>query len=259
MAIICRNHKLLFLMVPGTGCSAIGKVLLEQFQGEWLPETNLYENGRRVVCQKHNDLKSLVQYNLLSRWELPLYLKFATVRNPFDRLATDYQRAVGGWTETYAQQLARRAAAATTEKERVTLERLSQKTQQKAEWARSLTFVDWLKYALKTESKRSPYDKLRQAIAALRSTYYMPRVYPLIYGADRVIRYESLESDFNKVLKDAGAIGRREWIEIPQKNPTLGKKPYQAYFSPEARALVEKYWGKELAYFGYGFEAAEAS
>ena len=38
MAIICRDHRLLFVMVPGTGCSVVGKALQEELDGTFFPE-----------------------------------------------------------------------------------------------------------------------------------------------------------------------------------------------------------------------------
>ena len=92
MAIVCRDLKLLFIMVPATGCSALGGVLLKQFGGEWVPSKPLFRRGRRIVSKKHNSIGQLRKWNILSRDELDGYIKFATIRNPFDANVSSWHR-----------------------------------------------------------------------------------------------------------------------------------------------------------------------
>ena len=40
------------------------------------------------------------------------------------------------------------------------------------------------------------------------------------------MRYESLEDDFNRILRKTGAIESDKWITIPKVNPTPGKKHF---------------------------------
>jgi hypothetical protein len=54
MAIICSEHKLLFIMVPGTECSVVGKVLQQQLERAFLLEQPVRDNGRVAVQRKHN-------------------------------------------------------------------------------------------------------------------------------------------------------------------------------------------------------------
>jgi hypothetical protein len=101
MAIICRDYKLLFIQVPATGCSSVSKVLIEQFGGEKLPQQDLMLAGKyKLVGEKHNSLSQLLGFNLISRQALKSYIVFGTVRNPFDRFATAYQRYISSWWET---------------------------------------------------------------------------------------------------------------------------------------------------------------
>ena len=99
MAIICRDHKLLFIMVPASGCTALGDVLQKRLGGEWFPSEDLIKNNYKIP-HKHTSIQELLEYNLMTKRELSKYLKFATVRNPFDRWVTLYQRRVGEWFQT---------------------------------------------------------------------------------------------------------------------------------------------------------------
>src|SRR5690554_2687991 len=100
MAIICEDLKLLFIMPPATGCSVLGGVLQKQFGGRYLPEQDIRSNGRHL-SRKHNSLPQLFEHQVLTVEERDQLLVFATIRNPFDRWVTYYQRLVGEWTEEY--------------------------------------------------------------------------------------------------------------------------------------------------------------
>lgn len=102
MAIICRDLKLLYIMVGGTGCYSVGSVLMERFGGTLLPACPL-----AGIDQKHNSIKQLVEHNLVSPKELKSYFKVANARNPFDRVATQYARLHGtSWEEFLKPQIA---------------------------------------------------------------------------------------------------------------------------------------------------------
>src|SRR5215204_1273441 len=91
MAIICRQHGLLFIMTPRTACTAIGELLCTYYGGEFVPsEDVLDDRGRITVQKKHSNLSELMKHNLIDREEAKSLLKVATVRNPFDTLVSLY-------------------------------------------------------------------------------------------------------------------------------------------------------------------------
>lgn len=93
MAIICREHRILYIQVPGTGCSVVGQLLVDEFDGQ--------ELGR-----KRNDVSEIVRKGLCSPDEMREYLVLANIRKPFDRLVTYYQRFRGDWAgsrDTYGR------------------------------------------------------------------------------------------------------------------------------------------------------------
>lgn len=256
MAIICRDRKLLFIMVPSTGCSSIGEILIPRFGGEYLPKKDVYQNGQRILESKHNSIKELVTFEAISPIELPIYFKFATVRNPFDRLASEYQKALQDdlidkriyWERT-------KLPVNASPEEQTYLQELEKKLKQQREQVKKVGFETWLEHRIGAHKKVSFLDKTRFYLKSLSDPYHMPKAYsPLIGGVDEVIRFEHLEEDFNALLKRLGLIKRHEHIAIPNVNPTTGKKPYQEYYSQEARKLVEKHLARELAVFGYKFD-----
>ena len=114
--------------------------------------------------------------------------------------------------------------------------------------------VSW--YLYKTKSKRRA--------AELRALHEEPpprlreqlRASTRIDGAlavDFVGRYESLEDDLNKVLKQ---IGVKRRLEVPHTNVTPNKdesRGYRTLYTDRTRAIVETWYQPEIALLGYGF------
>ena len=171
MATICRKHKLLFIMVPGTGCSSIGRVLRKKFGGEFIPKVPLCQNGRLVLDHKHNSIRELVKYGYLSRVELSIYLKFGTVRNPFDSLVTEYKRFTGEWAENLFLKLqASQLNQNISEDEKIHAQISMEALRRKVEQTKSKSFEEWLEdYFLKGVRKRSPSlsDKMKNKVKFL--------------------------------------------------------------------------------------------
>ena len=100
MAILCSEHDLLYIQVPATGSSVVAQVLRDELGGEQVPERSIRRNGQVVVSGPHCTVPELVAHDVLTREEIDSCLVVATVRNPFDRWATYYQRRAGeDWIE----------------------------------------------------------------------------------------------------------------------------------------------------------------
>ena len=257
MAIICRDYKLLFIQVPATGCSSISKVLIEKLGGEKLPEKDIMLAGKyKLAGEKHNTLKQLIGFGLITRPELESYLTFGTVRNPFDRFASAYQRYLSSWWSQMIESEdpncpANRVGSAYRE-------RYVKNVQQQIQLARDEGFETWLSRKILLPQRLDRRLKFgfkrwlrKQPIFQTKSSVKMNIAYPFINGVDRVIRYEHLEQDFNQILSQVGV---NEYISIPHTNKTPGKKSYQTQYSPEARAFVEQELAQELATFEYTFD-----
>ena len=257
MAIICRDYKLLFIQVPATGCSSVSKVLIEKLGGEKLPQKDIMLAGKyKLVAQKHNTLKQLVGFNLISRQELKSYLTFGTVRNPFDRFATAYQRYISSWWERMIQSDDPNCPA--NRSGQAHRERYVRNVQKQIQLAREGGFEQWLSRKILLPQRFDRRVKFapkrwfrKQPLLLTKNSLKMNIAYPLLDGVDEFIRFEHLESDLNNILNQVGVA---EYIPIPHTNKTPGKKPYQEQYSSKARAIVEQELAKELATFGYTFD-----
>lgn len=251
MAIICREYKLLFIMAPATGCTAIGEILKDKFGGEYLPREPIEKNGWQIIDKKHSSISQLVEFDLISKEELSSYVKFATVRNPFDRFVTGYQRLVGGWTEMHMNLNNPESWISSVKGEKYRNKLRHYKLRQ-AKLARKEGFENWL---LRQIGYR-PFNKLLKTWlkSSVNNSYFhkqkMNRLYPMIDGVDEIIHYEQLENHLNKIL---GKVGVEEYVDIPRINKTPGKKSYRDYFTPKTREIFESFYAEELAQFEYHF------
>lgn len=250
MAIICREHNLLFIMVPGTGCSTIGKLLMSRFGGEWLPPETVFKDGRRVVPQKHCSIASMLKYDVVSESELDGLFKFATIRNPFDRFVTGYERAKGAWLAERLENPQSHINAGPDE----AVEARRRRATARMERTRGASFDTWLKRGLDLERSANPIRLVGRYRRRLAGPGRREILFPLIGGVDYLMRYETLEKDLNHVLAQ---VGITEHVSLARpatsKDRTPGKRPYQEYYTPDLRRAIEREFRRELEAFSYAF------
>ena len=251
MAIICREHKLLFIMVPGTGCSVVGRMLQQELGGEFIPEYPIRKNGHTVVARKHNTLPEILSHGLMTREEREEYLVFASIRSPFDRWVTYYQRYVGDWLEEY-EGVARRKIDRDKKKFEIDDEELQlrhrqldqrmKKLRRRRMILRNVGFNFWM-----TGTSLRWWWKGRSNPTRSLDEF----VYPMLEDVDAVIRQERLNEGLNTILSSSGV---DQHIDLPRKNETGGKKPYQSYYAWPTRKLAELLFGRAIEKYGYRFE-----
>jgi hypothetical protein len=172
MPVLCRDLNLLFVMVPGTGCSVVACVLCDEFGGERLPN-------------KHASVDRMIADGTLSRSEIERLNVVATVRNPFDRFVTEYTRIAGTWYDDHFNNHSPRSQWIHDKGERY--KKWKQRQQRRA---RKGGFDNWLigmvrRYRLRQLIRRpAQVAKMMELLA-----------YPMIGGVDRTIMYERLEDE----------------------------------------------------------------
>lgn len=242
MAIICKDHSIVYIQVPGTGCSVVSRVLIDEYGGKNL--------GR-----KHNDVPELLERELLTAAELDDYIVVANVRNPFDRWVTYYQRFRGDWIEEYLsfrhRDLQRKAEAQQmTEAEYSDklewLERHAKAQRRRARVIRRIGFNTWLLVTIirwRIRDRNRSLDRF--------GFRHLGQMFPMLANVDYAIRQEALDSGFQSALRIAGI---HEPASIPQKNLTSGKKPYPDYYNWLTKQLLSRVYKDELAHLGYRFD-----
>lgn len=218
MAIICSDHRLLFILTPHTASSAVAALLRERLGGEWLPRQEIADGqGRIIVRRKHSTVPELLEHGVMSADQRAALVAFSAVRNPFDVLVSLYLKHAVKDQEL----LARPGAWVHRRKGKLAA----------MEYAREHTFEQWVASQLSRPPRR-PLMEHQQ-------------------GVDVVLRYERLQQDLDAFLASRGL----EPMEIPQRNVTHERRArhYREFYLPATRALVERAYAAPLERFDYSF------
>jgi hypothetical protein len=226
MAIISRPHRLLFLMAPRTGCTAVGRVLTNSLSGEFLPREDLLDDaGFFLVQRKHSTLAQLLAHGILTSEERRTLFAFSAVRNPFDSLVSLYTKKATKYRSDVGQ------PDSWLHKVRGYVEDM--------EYCGTHDFNEWIQHRF----ARSALDRLRGRGRRRLYCHWVD-------GVDFVMRFERLQSDFDEVLRRAAVSVESQ---IPMTNVTSREKDYRPYYSRASRRIVEYAYADDLARFDYHF------
>jgi hypothetical protein len=231
VAVIVRERGLLFIMVPHTGCTAVGNALIQRLGGAWLPKHSLRNaEGKITLGKKHNTLPQLLQFGLLTPEErLPL-LVAGTVRNPFDWLVSQYLRFL-------PLEAGDRSGLVTTP---------SGYTQGDPRYqGEAAGFEAWLVHRYAPRRRRGPLGRLLPARARRQVDW--------LAGVDAVLRFEQLQETFDALL---ARVGVEQPIPLPVVNETVSRagRDYREWYTPRAREVAEEVFAAYLARHRYSFE-----
>jgi hypothetical protein len=237
MALLARDLGLLFIMAPHTGCTATGRVLRKDFKARWLPGSKVHDASGKLVPRKHTTLPQLVESGILDAafadpTDRERLVIASTIRNPFDA-------NVSSWHRWY-----RKLDPSHRKHNRRFVERAGEPADRPADDIAQARrdFERWL------GERYQP--KLWQRV---RGRYRPIYAFRWTAGSDVVLHFERLQADFDALLERLGAPDHHE---IPQVNVTRkrDRRPYQDWYTPRARALVEKVFAADLAEHGYTFD-----
>lgn len=240
MALLARRIGLLFIMAPHTGCTATGRVLRKDFGARFLPNRKVQApDGKLLIPRKHTTLPQLVESGILDgaftdpadRARLVIA---STIRNPFDANVSSWHRwyrKLDPSHKHFNQRFVERAGGR------------SERPSEDLEQARR-DFERWL-----TERYQ---PRLWQR---LRGRYRPIYSFRWTEGSDVVLHFERLQADFDALLERLGVPDRHE---IPHVNVTRkrDRRPYQDWYTPRARAIVERVFAADLEEHGYSFDRA---
>lgn len=225
MAVICREKKLLFLLNPRTGSSALGDHLIKEFGGEWLPKENYYdEKLKKTIYFKHNTLEELLQAGLLKQDEVDNLIVFTGVANPYDSLVTLYNKYRYRYDEW------RKEGRPFLQNHRVASEIAYCKANSINKWI----FRNYFKASL-------------YALFNLKS-YTINEGYNI--GCNYILKKENMQEDFSMMLKKFGVDGNPK---IPILNKTERKGESSKDFSFLSRVLIYITFKNDFKAFSYSF------
>lgn len=223
MAIRSDRWGYLFIEVPRTASKAIGQgVLIPDLAGVMVGTPESHETAGDV----HATPAELIQRGLVTSDDLDRLYVFAVVRNPYDAVVSLYEKMRGKYAPLLAdptswvhEQPAYRASM---------------------EVAQEASFSDWLVFHLTRRSNAA------LPLAVVRPPRRFPRHYD---HADRIMRFETLQHDFDEVLRDLTL----KPMEIPVLNRTERDRDHRGYYDRKARWLAERAFAPFRSTFGYEF------
>ena len=218
---LVQQHQCIFFHIPKTGGSSI-----EQALGVYRNKASLYGNyehaGRCYVLQ-HLTPTQMLSLGLVGRAEFDANFKFAIVRNPWDRLVSEYSfRDQGGASRPRGN------------------------------------FTDYV-YRVAETLEMYPHGVDEETHERLKSTHGISLVH-LSPQCDFVFdrqdkmavnylgRFERLTDDFRVVCQTLSID-----IELEHLNPSHHRE-YGKYYNAATKELVGKLYAKDIDAFGYRFE-----
>lgn len=225
MAVICRNKKLLFILNPRSGSSALGDHLIKKFEGEWIPKERYYDtNLNRYIDFKHNTVEDLLEAKLITTNELEELIVFTTVAHPYDNLRTLYAK----YRYRYEQW---------KNEGRHFLQ--SENVQKNIDFCKKHNINQWI---LKELWKASIKAILR--LEEYSINYSFPKY------CHAVLKKEQLQSDFEQFLVKYNVIGDKN---IPKINKTENKDGGVDNFNLLSKLLIYIVYYRDFKKYSYRF------
>lgn len=214
---ICRKYKCIFVGVPKTGSTSIGKIIgypptphSDILEIEKKLKTNFpFDNfrGHRYINRVYQKIvpKKKIEKNGENIFQS--YFKFGFVRNPWSRTVSLYLRNEG-------LQL----------KDKMSFEE----------------FVDWIEYSSDTckfpSQKRNQLDWFTNKEGKVLVNY--------------IGQFETLKSDWEAISKK---LGIKETIPHENQNSWSSKKHYSEYYNAKTKGVIQQKFSVDIEYFEYDF------
>lgn len=217
---IFHKHKIVFIHIPKTAGSTINTALgIEELFKSDRP-LSLYDNDILYGIRGTIELDHLTAADMIH--EIPptiwnTYYKFAVVRNPYDRLVSQYFYSV----EYNDYRVVSKENSKTFEQ-----------------------FIDTLTSLINT------FDTMTQ----LEKTHYIPQ-YDYIYNdsgeclVDYVGRFETFNESIQDILNQTNKYHMKSLFNV--KKQTSNHKPYNIYYTDSLKQKVYDMYEKDFITFGY--------
>ncbi|MGC1305926.1 MAG: hypothetical protein WA885_01765 [Phormidesmis sp.] len=222
MAIICKEHDLLYLCTAKTGSTSVSSFLIEHFKGEWIPDENRMSRSGSLIDYKHSTLRELVENNLLDIKDIHKLNIFSTTRNPFSWVLSNYLFAV----KCYKQYESEGETAPGW-------------ILQGLERFKSIASVPFEDYVINSFAG-APFSVHKHYTTGFDTIKQV-----------KVLRLEDLQLDLVSYFSEIGIECEKD---IPYLNPTLSKNlSYRNYFTDKSKSVVSTSFSEDIERFGYCF------
>lgn len=228
--IVSDTNQYVFIELPRTGSTAVEKELIANYDGTRI--LNKHSTYEQFLKHATNEQKS--------------YFAFSSIRNPMDDAVSRYMKIKTDHNNRYSDPVRRKVRVGN--RGSITYQETGLSPKGKKPDRRSLIE--------RTENRHFKWIQKHDASFA----EYFLRFYHLPYDTwarldhkrlDFLIRFESLEDDFDKVLQAMGLEKRRP---LPIKNRTSGKdRDFEDFYTPETHDRAVRVFGPYMRTWGYEF------
>jgi len=230
--VISHKHKFLFVSVPKTATKSITDYLnnFADIKGD--------SNDKQSPYNYHATAMQLLTEFKKQNWNWEEYIKFTVVRNPWDKLVSNYffkKSEMKKWKPLIEENMEN-----------------PEKHKWLHTWDIPKLYNDWIPYFKENTSFQKSVLNLNK-----KEVYKYDEVYGYshwIGSSNKVtilnhfIKMENIQSDFNTICDRIG-ISRQE---LPHKNASKHKH-YTEYYDEETKQIVAEKYAKDIEYFGYKF------
>lgn len=223
MAVISHKYKFIYTLAPRTASTATADHLLKKLSSQWILSDHLLDEGKNIkVDKKHCTFSNLIEHEIIQKDVVKKYLTFVTVRNPFESLYSAWYKKKYTYTEL--------------------LKDTNSFVYKKPDFLKDMVYIknhDFSDWVVKNYEKLAQDDIARH----INGTY--------LNYADRVLRFEYLNEDFEKLMQDYNIPYPGK---IPVINITEGKpSDYRKFYTTKAREIIQKTYSLDLEKFSYDF------
>ena len=207
---ISKDHKFVFIHIPKTAGTSIYSAL-----GGRQEEDEFFGYSLDLNLQlQHLTAEELLRYELITELEFRNYFKFCFVRNPWDRVVSEWL-----WR--------------TNNVPRHNLHR-------------------YFRLSLKSFLEKVPTwkgkvgSRIRRHLLPQYNFIYDSQGQLMV---NYVGKFENLRKDFRIICNEIGLFE----VELPWSNSTKKKTDYRIYYDDETYQMVKELYVKDIEYFGYKF------
>ena len=200
---ICHEHKFIFFEVPKNGSASLLEVL-----------------NTKTTVERMADRYGFLEY--------PEYLKFAFVRNPWDRSVSCYLNKIKK-DDSFENENFEKGVMRKFKRFRVFYAGMSFK-----EFLREVSIIP---------------DEIADGHFA---SQYRRLIMDGEIIMDEIFRFENYESEVNRLLT---LVGLEEQTGFPRINQNRGRSRYPEYYDDEMQEIVGSRYQEDIAYFNYQFDS----
>lgn len=219
---ISHDLRCVFIHVPKTGGTSIEKAILRSLNLTWeqREKLSLFDNRTPSdVPVAHMSGPEYVRFGYLTEQQWVDYFSFAFVRNPWDRLVSEYRYR----------------------------------------FSHGMSFAEFVDYSFSTELEEErrhiiPQSSFLDGVDFIGRFESLKHDFATV--AERIGISVNLEHHNAGEESKASIVWRKLNRMLFNRDPGVPKAPFQSYYTPELRDRVGEYYAQDVGRFGYRFDAS---